>query len=255
MAYLPLEETQYTRSQAASELGPDAAIMLRHERATLWGMPLRRRIAALFSSDLRAAVMSLLETALLAGGFHDPRDAVVGSVNAWGDHIGHSVALAAASRSVLERADPFHPTADQITAGYGTVMVGDFLRWARTHDVMAIGGLPTGFVDSPIGDASLAVISEIYRHGSTAFLELPNRSRYPRGDFFDSADHLNEEAQIRHSVAVGEALRRMTPPERTPNIGCAGDGIAGAAMAPTTAGKDVSSDRAGRVAPTRNCIE
>src|SRR4051794_34018057 len=112
MVYLPLEETQYTRSRAASELGPDAAIMLRHERAVLLAMPGPRRIAAWFSSDLRAAVMSLVETTLLAGGFRDPRDAAIGSANAWGDHIGHNVALGAANRSVLANADPFHAAAD-----------------------------------------------------------------------------------------------------------------------------------------------
>ena len=39
VVYLPLEEAQYTRSRSAAELGPDAAIMLRHDRATLRTMP------------------------------------------------------------------------------------------------------------------------------------------------------------------------------------------------------------------------
>jgi hypothetical protein len=225
VVYLPLEETQYTRSRAASELGPDAAMMLRHERGTLWAMPPRRQVAALFSSDLRAAVMSLIETAMLFGGFHDPRAAAVGSTNAWGDHVGHSTALAAASQSVLVAADPFHPSAAQITAGYGTTMVSDFLHWAAAHGVRAIGGLPTGFADSPISDPSFAAIRAIYRDGAADFLELPNRGRYQRSDFFDTPDHLNEAAQIRHSVAIGEALLRMTEPSRTTELRRAGDGL------------------------------
>jgi hypothetical protein len=64
IVYLPLEEAQYLRSRAASDLGPDAAIMLRHDRATLQTMPLHRRIAALFVGDLRAVIMSLIETGL-----------------------------------------------------------------------------------------------------------------------------------------------------------------------------------------------
>jgi hypothetical protein len=226
VVYLPLEESQYTRSHAASELGPDAAMMLRHERETLWAMPLRRQVAALFSSDLRAAVMSLIETAMLYGGFRDPRAAAVGSTNAWGDHVGHSSALAAANRSVLVAADPFHPTAAQITAGYGVAMVSDFLHWAAGHGVRAIGGLPTGFADSPISDPSLAVIRAIYRDGAADFLELPNHGRYQRSDFFDTPDHLNEAAQIRHSVAIGEALLRMTGPSRTTELRQARDGLA-----------------------------
>ena len=50
----------------------------------------------------------------------------------------------------------------------------------------------------------------LYRDGPADFLELPNHSRYPRSAFFDSAEHLNEAAQIRHSVMVAQALLRMT---------------------------------------------
>jgi hypothetical protein len=61
IVYLPLEEAQYLRPRDASDLGPNAAIMLRHDRTTLQTLPLRRQIAALFAGDLRAAVMSLIE--------------------------------------------------------------------------------------------------------------------------------------------------------------------------------------------------
>ena len=43
LVYLPLEETQYVRPRATSDLGPDATIMLRHDHATLVTLPLRRR--------------------------------------------------------------------------------------------------------------------------------------------------------------------------------------------------------------------
>ena len=118
--------------------------------------------------------------------------------------------LAAASRSALAEEAPFHPSAAEIGNGHGTAMVGDFLRWAGQHQVLVIGGLPTGFDDSPISEDSLRVIRSIYLTAGAAFLELPNRSRYPRSAFFDSPDHLNEAAQIGHSLAVGLALRRMT---------------------------------------------
>jgi hypothetical protein len=84
-----------------------------------------------------------------------------------------------------------------------------FLGWAGGHGVRVIGGLPTGFADSPIDAESLAAIRSVYREQGADFLELPGRSRYPRGAFFDTPDHLNEAAQICHSTAVGEALRAM----------------------------------------------
>jgi hypothetical protein len=209
IVYLPLEETQYVRPRTTSDLGPDASIMLRHDRATLATLPLRRQIAALFAGDLRAAIMSLIETALADDSFHDPRAAANGGFNAWGDHVGHTAALAAVNQSTLAAIDPVHPTAAQIQAGYGTGLVAAFLRWAGQHGVRAIGGLPTGFIDSPIDNAVLDAIRAIYRDQGAGFLELANRSRYPRSAFFDTQDHLNEAAQITHSRAVAEALVRL----------------------------------------------
>jgi hypothetical protein len=209
IVYLPMEETQYARPSATSDLGPDATIMLRHDRAALWTMPARRQIAALFAADLRAAIMSLIETALVDGGFHDPRVAAEGGFNVWGDHIGHTAALAAVNQSTLAVIVPVHHTAAEIRDGYGSAEITDFLRWATRHGIKAIGGLPTGFADSPIADDSIAAIRTIYSDQGADFLELPNHSGYPRADFFDTQDHLNEEAQITHSKAIGAALRPL----------------------------------------------
>jgi hypothetical protein len=209
IVYMPMEETQYVRPRATADLGPDATIMLRHDRATLWTLPLRRQIAALFAADLRAAIMSLIETALVDDGFHDPRGAADGGFNAWGDHIGHTAALAAVNQSTLAAIMPVHHTAAEIHDGDGTALIAGFLRWAGRHGVRAIGGLPTGFIDSPISSDSLAAIQAIYRDQGAGFLELPNHSGYPRTDFFDTQDHLNEAAQIEHSAAVGQALVRL----------------------------------------------
>ncbi|HET6307364.1 MAG TPA: hypothetical protein VFG12_09280, partial [Rhodopila sp.] len=209
IVYLPMEEIQYARPRATAELGPDATIMLRHDRATLLALPLHRQLAALFAADLRAAIMSLLETALVDDGFHDPRTALEGSANIWGDHVGHTEALAEANQSNLATVVPTHHTEDAIRHGDGTAQIADFLRWARLHGVRAIGGLPTGFIDSPIAPDSVDAIRRVYRDQDAEFLELPNHSEYKRTDFFDTQDHLNEPAQIRHSLAIGEALAHL----------------------------------------------
>ena len=211
IVYLPLEEAQYPRPRATVELGPDAAIMLRHDRATLATLPLHRQLAALFASNLRGAVMSVLETILVQGGFHDPREAATGAFNAWGDHVGHTLRQAEDNRPVLAAIVPFHPTAEQIRQGHGSELLAQFIDWATPRGIQVIGGLPTGFANSPIPDDSLKAIEAIYRDHGAAFLQLPNSSRYPRRAFFDTADHLNEPAQIRHSVAVAQGLNRLTP--------------------------------------------
>jgi hypothetical protein len=211
VVYLPLEEAQYARPRAVAALGPDAAIMLRHDRTTLADMPWDRRIAALFASDLRGAVMSVLETGLVEDGFTDPRAAATGTFNAWGDHVGHTALLGAGNQLALAAFAPFHPSAAQVAHGYGTAVLAAFLDWAEAHGVHTIGGLPTGFADSPIQEEALAAIETIYRSHGAGFLKLPNHSRYPRDAFFDTADHLNEAAQIRHSLAVAAGLAAMLP--------------------------------------------
>jgi hypothetical protein len=218
MVYLPLEEAQYVRSGMANALGPDATIMLRHDRSTLRALPAARQLAAVFAGDLRAGVMSLIETLLQERGFNDPRAGIIGTDNAFGDHIGHTADLALANRPALAMARPFHPSAEQITDGFGTTVVVAFLRWAASRGVQAIGGLPTGFEDSPIDETSLRAIRAIYRDEGAAFLELGNHSRYPREAFFDTPDHLNEAAQIAHSIAVGQAMARLSAQftDRTP---------------------------------------
>ena len=117
------------------------------------------------------------------------------------------------NQSALAAIVPVHHTAAEIRDGDGTALIAGFLRWAGRHGVRAIGGLPTGFIDSPIAEDSLAAIRTVYRDQGADFLELPNHSLYPRADFFDTQDHLNEEAQIKHSVAIGEALVRLMRPD------------------------------------------
>lgn len=216
VVYLPMEETQYISSGAANALGPDAAIMLRHDWRTLAGLSPDRWAGAYFSSDLSDGVMAVLEEILAAVGFRDPRAAVTGSTNRWGDHVGHTLALAAASRAVLAAAVPAHATASAVQKGYGTMLIGGFARWATAHGIRVIGGLPTEFADAPMPDATLAAICRVYLANGGGFLELGDYSRYPRADFFDTPDHLSEPFQIAHSRAVGAALAGMigAPPSQ-----------------------------------------
>jgi hypothetical protein len=216
VVYLPMEEAQYVRGRAETALGPDAAIMLRHDRTTLAALPPDRWAGAVFATDLRGALMALIETALVAVGFDDPRAAATGETNAWGDHVGHTAALAAASAAVLTAATPSHAIAAQIRAGYGSSLIAAFADWARAHGVRMVGGLATGFADSPLADDALAAIREVYTAHGAAFLELPNRSLYPRGAFFDTPEHLNQTWQALHSAMVAAGLLSVMCGEQRP---------------------------------------
>lgn len=209
VVYLPMEEAQYTRTRAATDVGPDAAIMFRHDWRTLAELSPTRWPGALFSFDLRYAIMALIERALVADGFRDPRANVEGRTNHWGDHVGHTLARAAGDRAMLAAAVPFHATADAVRNGYGAALIATFVRWGQAHDVRMIGGFPTEFADSPMPADTRTAIRAVYTENGGEFLDLPDRSRYPRTAFFDSPDHLAEPWQIVHSriLAAGLASR------------------------------------------------
>ena len=210
--YLPLEEAQFTRPRAANALGPDASIMFRHDRATLLALPPERWAGAAFSFGPRAAVMSLIETTLVRAGFRDPRNDAIGSVNAWGDHVGHTPALGRANAARLAGATPFHETPERIAAGDGTGLVRDFILWCQANGVRVVGGFPAGFGDSPVPADTRAAIRAVF--AEARFIDPAERARYPREAFFDTPDHLNETAQIAHSRLIAGELAIILAPAR-----------------------------------------
>src|SRR5262249_11671476 len=143
------------------------------------------------------------------------RPEATGATNAWGDHIGHTAELARINQAVLATATPQHMSAVQVRSGYGSALIADFTRWASTHGIRTIGGLPTEFVDSPMPDATLQAIRDVYLTNGGEFLELANLSRYPRIAFFDSVEHLNEPWQIEHSKLLAARLRWLRGPIAT----------------------------------------
>ncbi len=193
--------------------------MFRHDWLTLFSLRSERWLAALFSFDLRAAVMSPIESGMVAAHFHDPRPEATGATNAWGDHVGHTAQLALINRAVLATATPRHVSAAQVYTGYGSALIADFVRWASAHGVRVIGGLPTEFADWPMPGKTLEAIREVYMANGGEFLELANLSRYPRTAFFDSVEHLNETWQIEHSKLLAAQLRWLRGPIATAHQG------------------------------------
>jgi hypothetical protein len=89
--------------------------------------------------------------------------------------------------------------------------IAAFLDWCHAHNVVAVGGLPTVFDDHPIPDAIIDTLKDFYAQHGAAFIVLPNRSQYPRADFYDSASHLRQSAQLAHSRLVAQGLRPFLP--------------------------------------------
>jgi hypothetical protein len=206
LIYLPIEEEQYSRGRLAADLGPDASIMFRHDWRTLAALRPQRWVTALFSFDLPDALMGPIEIALVAAHFHDPRQDMTGGTNEWGDHVGHTAAIAVSNQGVLASATSHHATSDEIRTGDGSALIATFLRQAIAHGVDVIGGLPAEFADAPMPETTQDAIRTLYLSNGADFLELPNQSRYPRTAFFDTGEHLNETWQIENSKLLAQEL-------------------------------------------------
>jgi hypothetical protein len=211
--YLPMELEQYAVSRAAARAGPDAPIMLRHDRATLAHLGPARIIAAAFSSTAEDGLLSLVETAALR--LHSALAATpFTETDAAGDGIGHTLAKARANGAFLASLHRPDPDPEAIEHGYGRAEIARFLDWARAHGLLVIGGWPTEFADAPPDPRLAAVLVGVYTAHGALFLALPNKGRYPRADFFDSQDHLVTECQAMHSIAVAVGLAPLL--ERAP---------------------------------------
>ena len=212
VVYMLMEQAQCTTGRFATALGPNAAIRFRHDWCTSAELASGRRPSALFAFELCGALISGIEMALVAHLFHDPHGAATGSNNARGDHAGHTAALGADSQTVIAAmAVPAAAIRD------GTRLIGAFVTWARMHGAQVIGWLPTTLEDDPFPAVTQAAMAAVYlEHGGT-FLALPNRSGCPRSAFFDTQSHLNEGAQITHSMLLTRTLAQCLnrPPHAT----------------------------------------
>jgi hypothetical protein len=206
VVYMPMEQEQYIARRLGSVLGPDAAIMFRHDWTTLGELPAKRWLAAFFAFDLRTAVMSVIEMSLVAARFHDPRGEIAGTNNAWGDHVGHTAARGVANQAMIAEMAVPAVAAGSIRDGYGAGQIADFVTWAHLHGVRVIGGLPTGLDVVALPDDTQAAIEAVYLAHGGDFLVLANRSRYPLAAFFNTPLHLNEPCQIVHSIMLARAF-------------------------------------------------
>ena len=209
--YLPLEYDVYSRSPVQLMTGMDAAYRFRHDKASLTGHGTERFARAAFMFSLPTLVHSLGEMSLSAIGVQ--RRFNLNTLDRQGDEIGHDDNKARPYQQMIEGARQEQPDpANLLTNPDGAqAELGQFLDWCRTHGIVAVGGLPTVFNDTPISDRAISELRRFYSAHGAWFIVLPNLSQYPRGAFYDSGYHLREKFQHSHSVALAKAIRPLLP--------------------------------------------
>jgi hypothetical protein len=209
LVYMPVEYDLYSRTRARLLTGMDAAYRFRHDKVSLLSRGPEGVMRAAFMFSLPTLVQSLGEMSLKNAGVR--RRYNVDTMDQEGDETGHDGAKAQAYAAIIRREGAVLPeTASLLSNPNGSqAVIAEFLDWCRAHGVAAVGGLPTVFDDKPVPEAAIARLEEFYAQHGARFVALPNRSQYPRADFYDSGYHLRQSAQEHHTRMLAEALRPL----------------------------------------------
>jgi hypothetical protein len=199
--YLPLEYGTPT----GPSIGNEGPYMVAYDRSALFDIYTpHQSLQAVFYFDLRFLLSGIGEMALSTMGKH--ARSTVATLTTQGDERGHSRAKGVPYRQYIADLPNLAVSAEAYQSERGWGDVRDILEWGRATGVTIIGGLPTTPEDSSIPEESIRFLRKFYQAHGHCFLTLPNNSRYPRSNFYDSPYHLNEETQIMHSASLGPYL-------------------------------------------------
>jgi hypothetical protein len=207
VVYMPMETAQYVLMRAQIRAGGDTGILVRHDRWLLARLPADRALGAVFCCNLADLMESLAEMPIALAGLIDPYKVLEAEYNVQGDRINTPVANA--DKALLAMPVRPAPGAGTIRDGYGAAAIARFVAAEAAAGVIVIGGLPTDFQDVNIPPTTVQAIADIYTKNGGVFVALPNRSEYPRSDFYDSEDHLAAPYQAAHSAAVARLLAKV----------------------------------------------
>lgn len=217
VVYVPLEYPQYGRDRPDLRTGPDAAILFRHDKAELLKRGAGGIVYAAFLFDIPLLIRSIGEMGMVAAGLRRPFDALdepdarqgEKALDAFGDGVGHTARRGLLYRKVIDNWEWSAPDLETVSSPAARRDIAEFLQWARSRNILVIGGLPTTFDDAPIPPEVIESLRRLYVNNGQAFLVLANRSQYERSKFYDSQFHLNREEQLAHSRLLAARLQPM----------------------------------------------
>ena len=204
---MPLEYSSYEATNQAIETSPGNAFILSYAPWLLPDLGWQRLLYVLFHFDLKYLISSVVEMGLAKIGTF--RRFNKDTLTPQGDMLGHTESRGEEYRGYVRSLTQAGPSEELLHQRFqGEIVLENFLKWAKQHDILVIGTLPTVFNDRPISDKLIAKIVSIYRSQGQEFLLLPNHSQYDRHCFYDTNYHLNEPNQIAHSRLIANSLQR-----------------------------------------------
>lgn len=200
--YMPLEYSQYAVTRDVMNAGSKNAVLVHDMPAQLWRQEAARIARAYASFDLPFLIHGLAEMALQRAGVQ--RRTSLATLTPQGDEQGHS-ALRGQAYAEFVRSARFEPVVVPADS-HALNVLSAYLRRARAQGVRVVGGLPTMPDNVALSEAQVDAIRQVFEREGQWFVSLPGRSRYSLSCFFDTLYHLNEECQLAHSKALGQAL-------------------------------------------------
>jgi hypothetical protein len=232
VVYMPMELQQYTTSAAAYRAAVDSAFLLRRDRGVLAQLPLPRMAGAVFCCGLGDLTDALVEMPLAEAAAIKPEALLAEEYNGQGDRIDNG--LSQRDAALLPLAPRALPLAKGIHSGYGAALIAAFVARETRKGVIIIGGMPVDYISAHMADGVEPAIAVLYTGNGGRFMILPNRSQYPRADFFNSEDHLVQPCQYMHSIYVARRLGALLgrpvlqPPVSITSIAAACPSVGGA---------------------------
>ena len=207
VVYMPMELQQYSATAGAYRASVDGAFLLRYDRGVLVTLPVPRIIGAGFCCNLADLMEALAEMPLAARGSINPAGILGAEYDEQGDRIDNE--LSNRDAALLMQAPRAAPSSTAIESGYGAALIAGFVRREARKGVIVIGGMPVDYSAARVPDGIMSAVAAIYKANGATFTVLPNRSQYPRADFFNSEDHLAKPCQYMHSVLVARRLAQL----------------------------------------------
>jgi hypothetical protein len=195
--YLPLEYYGLPPSHEANaraRVGGEAPYIVAYDKWQLKNYTAEQVGLALFQFDIKYLLSGFGEMAL--SGVGKERRYSLKTMTMNGDERGHAIANAKTYQPVISRLNT--PEISRYPQWLEMELV-EIFKLLQSTGVTVVGGLPTIFDDEPLTDTLTDELSSVFTSRGHCFIILPNRSQYPRSQFYDTAYHLSEEAQIHHS--------------------------------------------------------
>jgi hypothetical protein len=203
---MPLEYHSYELTDKEIETSDGNAFIISYAPWLLHELGWHRLLCALFHFDVKYLVSAVVEMGLAKAGI--PRRFNKDSLTPQGDMRGHTESLGKDYRGYLKSLSQASPSDQLLSKRFqGEIVLENFLKWTKGHDIRVIGTLPTVFNDRRISKKVITKIASIYQRQGQEFLVLPNYSQYDRHCFYDTNYHLNEPSQILHSQLIANYLQ------------------------------------------------